>query len=261
MIKFFRHIRQSLIMENKTSKYLKYAIGEIVLVVIGILIALQINNWNENRKDRIEEKYLLIQLELEFKSNLEQLDEKIGIREQMIKASLQLLEYIDNPSLRNNDSIVKYITHTLNTPTFDPIVNDLISSGKLQLLQNNRLKQLLSFWTSEIIQVTEDEAMWRKMASEVYSPFLKDHITYRTILANYWNTNRVRAILIDKNQKTEFNLTPSKQKEDISKILDITDFEDHLADCATWNKQNNIQSLSLRNRIAEILKLIQQELK
>jgi hypothetical protein len=47
MIKFFRHIRQSLILENKTGKYLKYAIGEIVLVVIGILIALQINNWNE----------------------------------------------------------------------------------------------------------------------------------------------------------------------------------------------------------------------
>jgi len=50
MIKFFRHIRQNLIMENRTSQYLKYAIGEIVLVVIGILIALQINNWNENRK-------------------------------------------------------------------------------------------------------------------------------------------------------------------------------------------------------------------
>lgn len=49
MIKFFRHIRQNLIMENKTSKYFKYAIGEIILVVIGILIALQINNWNENR--------------------------------------------------------------------------------------------------------------------------------------------------------------------------------------------------------------------
>ena len=51
MIKFFRKIRQNLLMENKTGKYFKYAIGEIVLVVIGILIALQINNWNENRKD------------------------------------------------------------------------------------------------------------------------------------------------------------------------------------------------------------------
>ncbi|MCB0461581.1 MAG: DUF6090 family protein [Flavobacteriaceae bacterium] len=50
MIKFFRHIRKSLLMENKTGKYFKYAIGEIVLVVIGILIALSINNWNEKRK-------------------------------------------------------------------------------------------------------------------------------------------------------------------------------------------------------------------
>ena len=51
MIKFFRNIRQNLIMENKTSKYLKYAVGEIVLVVIGILIALQINNWNEQKNE------------------------------------------------------------------------------------------------------------------------------------------------------------------------------------------------------------------
>lgn len=50
MIKYFRKIRQKLVMENKTSKYFKYAIGEIVLVVIGILIALQINNWNEHKK-------------------------------------------------------------------------------------------------------------------------------------------------------------------------------------------------------------------
>ena len=49
MIKFFRKIRQNLLMENKTGKYFKYAIGEIILVVIGILIALQINNWNSQR--------------------------------------------------------------------------------------------------------------------------------------------------------------------------------------------------------------------
>ena len=47
MIKFFRTIRKNLISEGKTVNYLKYAIGEIVLVIIGILIALQINNWNE----------------------------------------------------------------------------------------------------------------------------------------------------------------------------------------------------------------------
>ena len=54
MIKFFRHIRKSLLMENKTGKYFKYAIGEIILVVIGIMIALQVNNWNESRKAKIK---------------------------------------------------------------------------------------------------------------------------------------------------------------------------------------------------------------
>ena len=67
MIKFFRKIRQNMIQENKVSKYILYAIGEIVLVVIGILIALSINNWNENRKLQNEELNLL----LEVKSNLE----------------------------------------------------------------------------------------------------------------------------------------------------------------------------------------------
>ena len=56
MIKFFRHIRKKLLSENKFSKYLLYAIGEIILVVIGILIALQLNNWNQARKDSITEK-------------------------------------------------------------------------------------------------------------------------------------------------------------------------------------------------------------
>ena len=56
MIKFFRKIRQNLLSEGKTGKYLKYAIGEIVLVVIGIMIALSINNWNEGRKETIKLK-------------------------------------------------------------------------------------------------------------------------------------------------------------------------------------------------------------
>ncbi len=62
MIKFFGHIRKSLLMENKTGKYFKYAIGEVVLVMVGILLALQVNNWNENRKSTINETKLLKEL-------------------------------------------------------------------------------------------------------------------------------------------------------------------------------------------------------
>jgi sensor domain CHASE-containing protein len=62
MIKFFRNIRKNRLNEGKTSKYFKYAIGEIVVVVIGILIALQINNWNSNQKDELQETKILLQL-------------------------------------------------------------------------------------------------------------------------------------------------------------------------------------------------------
>ena len=74
MIKFFRKIRQNLLMENKTGKYFKYAIGEIVLVVIGILIALQINNWNENRIENKEVKTYLNNLILDLNEDQEVLD-------------------------------------------------------------------------------------------------------------------------------------------------------------------------------------------
>ena len=70
MIKFFRHIRQQLIRDNKMGKYFKYAIGEIILVVIGILIALQINNWNENRKLKQQEAKYYCQLVADLNADI-----------------------------------------------------------------------------------------------------------------------------------------------------------------------------------------------
>ena len=67
MIKNFRKIRQKLLSEKKFSKYLLYAVGEIILVVVGILIALSINNWNDERKDNLKGKNILQQLKTEFK--------------------------------------------------------------------------------------------------------------------------------------------------------------------------------------------------
>ena len=89
MITLFRKIRQTMVTENKVSKYLLYALGEIVLVVIGILIALQINNANEQRKERAAEQVLLKQLLSEFNSNLVQPDQKVVIRKEMMSAAKQ----------------------------------------------------------------------------------------------------------------------------------------------------------------------------
>ena len=71
MIKFFRRIRQQLLTENKFSKYLIYAIGEIVLVVVGILIALQFNTWQIEKKDRQIEKTLLKNIKRDLESDIQ----------------------------------------------------------------------------------------------------------------------------------------------------------------------------------------------
>ena len=261
MIKFFRKIRYTLMEQNKTGKYFKYALGEIVLVVIGILIALQINNWNEHRKERVEERALLSQLQSEFESNRKQLNEKIIIRNNMIAASFKLLDFIDHPEKRHSDSVNTNLVQTLLVPTFDPVVNDIISSGRIQLLKNNRLKELLTLWTSEIVQVTEEEVNWREYKLRMYSPFLIKQASTRSILNQYWQNNTMETFYLDKGTTVKFDLKNSLTHTDFSNIFESPDFEDHLAVCATDAKIANIQSESLQKRITEILALIEHDLK
>ena len=91
MIKFFRHIRRNLLETGKTGKYFKYAIGEIALVMIGILLALQVNTWNEGRKLKNEEQELLTNLSMSFKSKLSELENKNTGRAENIKGIDKLL--------------------------------------------------------------------------------------------------------------------------------------------------------------------------
>ena len=135
MIKFFRKIRQTLLTENKFSKYLLYAIGEIVLVVIGILIALQINNFNEQRKDSEKEQVILKQLKEDYETDLIQLKQKMEMRNEIVSSAFNVLKAIDNPDKIVRDTLIMNIAKVDNNPTFDPIQNDLISSGNLRLIK------------------------------------------------------------------------------------------------------------------------------
>ncbi|NND94281.1 MAG: hypothetical protein HKN45_05405, partial [Flavobacteriales bacterium] len=81
MIKFFRTIRQKLLSESKFSKYLIYAIGEIVLVVIGILLALQINTWNEERKTEQLEQSLLQEMKEDLRADILDMQENVSYNE------------------------------------------------------------------------------------------------------------------------------------------------------------------------------------
>src|SRR6056297_3306833 len=94
MLRFFRHIRKSFTEQNKIRTYLLYAIGEILLVVIGILIALQVNNWNEQRSREAKEIEILETFELELTSSLNRLNEILQYNRQNKNKMLQLEQHL-----------------------------------------------------------------------------------------------------------------------------------------------------------------------
>ena len=148
MIKFFRRIRQQLVSQNKFSKYMLYAIGEIILVVIGILIALSINNWNEARKDRGFETQALINLKAEFDEHQEYLEYIISIKERQEDQGRALIQILSNDTIPISDKV------KARTPNnFDPhwsatysVLNSLLSTGDITKIKNDSLKYLLTNW-------------------------------------------------------------------------------------------------------------------
>lgn len=262
MISLFRKFRQQLLNEGKTKSYLKYAAGEITLVVIGILIALQLNLWKEQRNQRKQEVQILEQLRDEFQANLEQLDQKISMREAMIKAGLQLLSYHDDHSLIIPDSVEIYLARTMVAPTFDPVTNDLIGSGNLYLISNLELRRSLSRWTSELIQVSEEEIAWITILRNTYVPFIRSIYPTRNINAAKWSgLDVVNTLLLDKDRTQNKLISRSKKEIDIHAFFSHPDLEDMFSTEVSAAGFANEQSLYLRKSIVEILALIDQDLK
>lgn len=145
MIKFFRHIRKSMINQNRTKKYLLYAIGEIVLVVIGILIALQINNWNDERKTKNLEEKILKELHVNLSMDLEELKDDVSYMDNINSASLDVGEFIENNEFPN-DSIFKVISILRVTPHFDPNKSgyQLLQSKGVEVISNDSLRNDIS---------------------------------------------------------------------------------------------------------------------
>ena len=251
-------------MENKTGKYLKYALGEILLVVIGILIALQINNWNEERKAKSEEQVLLIQLKSDFSDNLDQLNQKIETRKLMLKASDELFKLIDNPAVAIKDSLDILIARTMPYATFDPIINDLSSSGELKLINNLKLKRALTNWSADIMDVTEDEQSWKEYRHDHYFPFLQSNYQLRTIRNRAFKANVLGSYSIENdtenNRYTDYEIGNSKHQEDYIALLKNPDFEDHLTRLYAINSWVNVQSNILKRHIEDIIEMMDQEL-
>jgi len=179
MIKFFRKIRQNLLMENKTAKYFKYAIGEILLVIIGILIAVSINGWNEDRKLAIEEQSLLKDLKQEMELNLKSLETVITQHEESLEAAEEMVKLFDD-----RDAFDKMPAKTFQqltwqmekNSTYDPqngILNSLINSGRLSLFSNKELKYLLASFKELTIDAFEDtHAIQRERPTLMHQTYL-----------------------------------------------------------------------------------------
>ncbi|WP_019669892.1 DUF6090 family protein [Eudoraea adriatica] len=154
MIKFFRHIRKQLLTENppagsrmagKFSKYLLYAIGEIVLVVIGILIALSINNWNEERKTRKIEKRILEELVENLEFNTDRLEQWVIQNRRHNRSSEIIAKTLEN-KLPYNDSLGRHFgwaTTMRRSELLSEVGYESLKNVGLEIVQNKQLKKYI----------------------------------------------------------------------------------------------------------------------
>ena len=134
MIKFFRRIRQQLLTENKISKYLLYAVGEIFLVMIGILIALQVNEWNNERNRKKSEQAIIEQLIIDLSKSQYELEKQIEWNLRSARKYAQVLQAFWKTKLPDN--ITDYAGNGAGSNVYSPILGtaqSLINSGNLEL--------------------------------------------------------------------------------------------------------------------------------
>ena len=148
MLRFFRQIRQRLLTENRFSKYLLYAVGEILLVVIGILIALQVDNWNENRKARRELNTILVEIHKDLNNDLKNLENLFA----------DFDEFVDNINyLQSNglvlplDSLVVRISDLHRVTGFQAVdygYNKLNNNSNTDLAPTSLINKLSLYYTT-----------------------------------------------------------------------------------------------------------------
>lgn len=185
MIKFFRKIRQKLLSENKLGKYLIYALGEILLVVIGILLALQVNNWNDSKKIARQEIVLIKNLRSEFKVNLENL-EKVKHQNQIVYNSTYELRNLigQETSVINKYNIDSLLLNAILITDYQPnqfVLSQLKTGERLNIINSESLKKSLYEWDKALNAKTEAFNMLNSYYMNSLIPFLDENTSMRNI--------------------------------------------------------------------------------
>lgn len=229
MIKFFRKIRQKLLSENKFSKYLIYAIGEIILVVIGILIALSINNWNEqNKTDRVENTFLK-RLLVDLKKDKVYLESIHSRRESQIRAAKEIVDFSIEPKL---DSIIYQLPNMLTISSWQETTSnqntflELISSGNLNIIRNDSIKdKLLHLDRSYNTLINKDKVIKEPYVSNLWpAADLINPYNYLVLEPNLNQEFRIN----ERFEPNEIENMIIELKQDFKKVMDSKKFRSGL---------------------------------
>ena len=223
MIKFFRQIRQQLVMENKTSKYLKYAIGEIVLVVLGILIALQLNILKDESNEKKVMHELLLGLQADLKAEAERYDFLIDYYSETTNGIQRIILHQQGKEHYSNEELGGYFLHAFDFRKFYKINTNyqtLYGSGLLQKLEDKALSnEIIDYyskmfleWTLELYQTKSGNFNFNQM--QQFDPLDKIHfkLDYSTI-PNF-------RLDIRNQFHTDFNEF-TKQPETLNYLIDL----------------------------------------
>jgi len=187
MIPFFRRLRKQLADDNKPLKYLRYAIGEIALVVIGILIALSINNWNEERKDELLEKKYLESIKKELEINTKTANSEKQFNDFQIQNVHVILDCLDNKCTHDQTKLAVAINHIEFQTTVNytkNVWNELYATGNIGIIKNDSIKNnLVDLYRNMNNVIEHEEREWskynfgyRRLVGDVLPPRLRIEI-------------------------------------------------------------------------------------
>jgi len=247
MIKLFRKIRYDLMNQNKTSKYFKYAIGEILLVVIGILIAIQLNEWRHENSNTKQKQIVLKALQQEFEANLKQVDTVLYYMGEVQNIYPYINDMIKNPEGDySNEDVRNAIYNISYSWSFNPsngALRSAISSSQIHLLQNNRMIELLFSW-EDVVKDSEEEVT--RLRQHQFESFSK--------LAHYI---RISDIWLNEIPEIGAAITPSNYDGLLRDVF----FEDYCALSLAFATEYITELNVIKNQNKEILSLIKEELK
>ena len=183
MLRFFSKIRLKLAAENRPVKYMRYAIGEILLVVIGILIALQVNNWNQERKDLKEGKLIRQNIHEEFIKNQELLKVSRKSNEEALSSGKLLISLVGADKFElakhNLDSL---FNSSMMADSYLPTSNslqDIMQSGRMNLLNNAELKNTILSWNAALDLFKEYKEVQTNWQNNQFMPYTLSVISYK----------------------------------------------------------------------------------